>query len=65
MNAPIITKDKIQIDIADEVMRFTLKAGAVVCAAIGIWGLTCLVSALTNVGAVEVIQGYITAITGF
>jgi len=65
MNAPIITKDKIQIDIADEVMRFTLKAGGVVCAAIGIWGLTCLVAALTNVGAVEVIQGYITAITGF
>jgi hypothetical protein len=65
MNAPIITKDKVQIDIADEVMRFTLKAGAVVCAAIGIWGLTCLVAALTNVGAVKVIQGYITAITGF
>jgi hypothetical protein len=65
MNAPIITKDKIQIDIADEVMSFTLKAGGAVCAAIGIWGLTCLVAALTNVGAVEVIKGYITAITGF
>lgn len=65
MNAPIITKDKIQIDIANEIMSFTLKAGAVVCAAIGIWGLTCLVAALTNVGAVKVIQGYFTAITGF
>lgn len=65
MNAPIITKDKVQIDIADEVMRFTLKAGVVVCAAIGISGLTCLVAALINVGAVKVIQGYITAITGF
>lgn len=65
MNAPIITKDKIQIDITNEIMGFTLKAGAVVCAAIGIWSLTCLVAAVTNVGAVKVIQGYITAITGF
>ncbi|GAB6190508.1 hypothetical protein [Desulfocastanea catecholica] len=65
MNAPIITREKIQIDIADEIMSFTRKAGAVVCAAIGLWGLTCLVAALINVGAVEVIQGYFTAITGF
>ena len=64
MNTPIITKEKIQINLADEVMSFSLKAGTVLCALIGILGVTCIVSALTNAGPLKMIQGYITAITG-
>jgi hypothetical protein len=65
MNTPIITKEKIQIDIADEVMSFTLKAGTVLCALIGIWGVTCIVAGLMSAGPLQMIQGYLTAITGF
>jgi hypothetical protein len=65
MNTPIITKEKIQIDIADEILSFTLKAGTVLCALIGIWGITCIVAGLTSAGPIAMIRGYITAITGF
>ena len=65
MNTPIITKEKIQVNLADEVMSFTLKAGTVICALIGIWGVTCIVAALTSAGPLKMIRGYITAITGF
>jgi len=36
----------------------------VLCALIGIWGVTCIVAALTNVGPLKMVRGYITAITG-
>lgn len=65
MNSPIITKEKIQIDIANEVMSFTFKVGTVLCALIGIWGIACIGAALTSAGPLKMIQGYITAITGF
>jgi hypothetical protein len=65
MNSPIITKEKVQIHLADEVMSFSLRAGSVLCALIGIWGVTCLVAALTSVGPLKMVRGYITAITGY
>ena len=64
MNTPIITKDKIQVDLADEVMSFTLKAGIVICALIGIWGVSCIAGGLLSAGPVAMIRGYITALTG-
>ncbi|NOR25391.1 MAG: hypothetical protein GQ542_13585 [Desulforhopalus sp.] len=64
MNTQIITKEKTQIDLTNELMSFTLKAGSVLCALIGIWGVACIVAALTNVGPLKMVRGYITAITG-
>jgi hypothetical protein len=65
MNSPIITKEKVLIHLADEVMSFSLRAGSVLCALIGIWGVTCLVAALTSAGPLKMVRGYITAITGY
>ncbi len=65
MKSPIITRKKIQVDIADEVMSFTFKVGTVISALIGIWAVSCLTTALINVGPLQMAKGYITAITGF
>ncbi len=65
MKSPIITREKIQVDIADEVMRFTLKVGTVLSALIGIWAVSCLVAGLISVGPLQLVRGYITAITGY
>jgi len=65
MNSPIITREKVQIDIGDEVMRFALKVGSVFGALIGIWAVSCLVAGLINAGPLQMVRGYITAITGF
>ena len=64
MNTPIITKEKIQVNLADEVMSFTIKAGIATCALIGIWGISCIVSAMVSAGPMAMLRGYITAITG-
>ena len=64
MKSSILIKDKVQIDYADEVMRFTLKVGAVACALIGVWAFTCLIAGLADVGPVELVRGYISAVTG-
>lgn len=65
MKTPIITQEKIHVDVAEEIMSFTLKVGAVLSVLIGIWGFTCLLAGLISVGPVEMVKGYITAITGF
>jgi hypothetical protein len=65
MNSPIITREKIKVDVADETMKFVLKVGKVVSALIGIWAVSCLVSAIINIGPLQMVKGYITAITGF
>jgi hypothetical protein len=36
----------------------------VLAALIGIWGLACLVGAVANEGLLEMVQGYISAVTG-
>ena len=64
MNAPIITKENIQIDLADEVMSFALKAGIVFCCLIGIWGVACIAGGLASAGPLAMLQGYFAAITG-
>jgi hypothetical protein len=64
MNSPIITKEKIQVDLADEVMSFTLKTGIVFCCLIGIWGVACIASGMVSAGPLAMLQGYLSAITG-
>ncbi len=65
MKTPVISKDKIHVDIANEIMRFMLKFGIVLCALIGTLAFTCLASRLISVGPLQMARGYITAITGF
>jgi len=65
MESPIITRDNIRIDIADEIMRFALKLGAVLSPLIGIWAVSCLIAGLITVGPLQMVTGYFTAITGF
>lgn len=65
MKSPIIIKNKVHVDIADEIMRFALRVGTVFCALIGVWAFSCLAAALIRFGPSEVARGYITAITGF
>lgn len=64
MKSPVITKEKVNINTTDEVLYFGLRAGAVVCAVVGLWALSCLASAVFHAGPLAVIRGYITAITG-
>lgn len=65
MESLITSKEKIHIDINDEVTSFTLKLGTVVTALIGIWAFSCLVAGLFSVGTNDMLLGYISAITGF
>ena len=64
MNSPIITKDRIYVNLVDEAFHFSIKAGAVICALIGIWAVSCFVAGLMQVGPVQMARNYITAITG-
>lgn len=65
MKSPIITRENINVDINEEVMGFTLKLGTVISALIGIWAVSCLVAGLISAGPLQMVRGYITAITGF
>lgn len=65
MKSSIITKEKIHVDIADEVMGFAFSLGKVFCALIGAWAVACLVAGLISFGPLQMLRGYITAITGF
>ena len=65
MNSPVISKDKVQVDIACEIMKFILKVGIVLCTLIGTLAVICLVSTLISTGPLQMARGYITAITGY
>jgi len=65
MKSSTLINNNTNIDINDEIMGFSLKVGVVLAALVGVWGLTCLAAGLVNVGAVGMLKGYITAITGF
>jgi hypothetical protein len=64
MKSPTITREKTQIDVTDEVMGFTFKLGIALSAMIGVWAVSCLVAGLINAGPLQLVRGYITAITG-
>lgn len=65
MKSPIVTREKIDIDISNEVMTFGFKVGVTGCALIGIWAVCCMVAGLVSSGPVQMVRGYITAVTGF
>lgn len=53
---------------ADKLTRDASEVGVgvitVLAALIGIWGVACLFGAIANEGLVEMIQGYMSAVTG-
>lgn len=53
---------------ADKLTRDASEVGIgvimVLAALIGIWGIACLVGAVANEGLLEMVQGYISAVTG-
>ncbi|MFW2365805.1 MAG: hypothetical protein ACN4GW_05270 [Desulforhopalus sp.] len=65
MKSPIITREKIDTDISNEIVAFGFKIGVTGCALVGIWAVCCLLAGLASSGPVQMIRGYITAITGF
>ncbi len=64
MKNPIITREKIHVDMAEEVVGFAFTLSKVFCVLIGIWAVACLVAGLVNFGPLQMVKGYITAITG-
>ena len=65
MNTRIHLKEKIDLDIAYEVMRFFAKVGTAGGILLGIWALTSLIAGLISAGPLGMVRGYITSITGF
>ena len=65
MKIPIITRETIQVDVTDEVIGFAYKLGTVLSALIGIWAVSCLVAGVISVGPLQLVRGYIIAVTGF
>ncbi len=53
-----------QVDVADETSKFALGVGGTVAALVGLWGMTCLASALVSAGFLNVLQSYFVAIIG-
>ncbi len=48
-----------ELSISQETSNFALKVGIVTASIVGIWGVTCLVSALLAVGPTGLIAGYV------
>lgn len=65
MKTPIILKEKIHVDITEEVMSFCAKVGAAAGLLIGVWALTSFMAGLASVGPLGMVRGYITAFTGY
>lgn len=47
-----------------EISTFALGLGISMATLMGIWGTACIVSALVNVGPLNVLKGYFTAMIG-
>lgn len=58
------TAKRTQTDAGYETSKFALGVGISMAALVGVWGLACLVSALTGNGPVNLVQGYLTAVMG-
>ena len=64
MTANTNTKTRTQVEAGYETSRFALGTGMVMSTLIGIWGTTCLMSALISVGPMNLVKGYFTVLIG-
>lgn len=53
-----------QVDFADETSKFALGVGGAMAALVGLWGMTCIASALISAGFMSVLQSYFIALIG-
>jgi len=64
MKSPTIIRERIGVNLSEEVMSFCFKVGAVSAALIGAWALSAFVAGLVSAGPLTLIRNYISAITG-
>lgn len=64
MTANTTARTEAKVDFALETGHYTVKAIGVLSALIGVWGMACLIGGLANCGAVELLKGYVSALTG-
>ena len=48
----------------DSVSRITITAMGAVSGLIGLWAVACIVGAMVSVGPVELVNGFVSAVTG-
>lgn len=65
MKSRTLINNKVDIDISNEVLLFAFRTVATAGAVIGTWALCCIGSALLSQGPLNMLRGYITAMTGF
>ncbi len=53
-----------QVEAGYETSKFALGVGMTMAAFVGLWGATCLASALVSAGPLNVLKGYVTAMLG-
>lgn len=58
------TTTRAQEDVGYETSKFALGVGIVMAALVGLWGATCLISALVNVGPLNIVKNYFNALIG-
>lgn len=58
------TTTRTKAEIGYETSQFALGTGMVMAASVGLWGAVCLISALVNVGPLNIVKGYLTAMLG-
>lgn len=59
--ANITTNVENNANITEETSSFVLGVGIIFASLVGVWGVTCLVSALNSVGLVNLAKGFLTA----
>jgi len=64
MTANTHTTTRNQVEAGYETSKFALGLGMAMAALVGIWGTACLISAMSSMGPLNVIQGYLTAVIG-
>ncbi len=64
MNTKTQTASSPHLDAAYEISSFALGVAMTMASLVGVWGVTCLTSAMSTIGPLDVVKGYLTAIIG-
>lgn len=64
MNTILETRNRTETDLEHDVSHVSFRIVSAVALIIGIWGAACLISGLLSNGVMNMVRGYITAITG-
>ena len=64
MTTQVINKTGTKADVAQETSKFTVRIVMAMAAVIGVWAVSCLIGGLASGGIGNLVQGFISAITG-